>query len=185
MVPKGTPVPRSLTLRPPSWKRNAGVHPTTSVRGATAPSRRDLGLWSCIVRVQIDAGSFTFEGTFESDRAPETCAWFASLLPFKSSVIHARWSGEAVWIPLGDLESGLSHENHTSHPSRGDLLFYPGGISEAEILFSYGSASFAAKTGALAGNHFLTITSGSEQLADFGNTVLWEGAQHVRFTAVE
>ena len=137
------------------------------------------------MKVKIVAGRFTFEGTFESPNAPETCAWFSSLLPFESSVIHARWSGEAVWIPLGDLESGLPLENHTAHPSRGDLLFYPGGISETEILFTYGSSSFAAKTGALAGSHFITITSGSDQLSDFGNVVLWEGAQQVRFTAVE
>jgi hypothetical protein len=137
------------------------------------------------VKVKIEAGSFTFEGTLERANAPQTCAWFATILPFESSVIHARWSGEAVWVPLGNLESGVAPENHTSHPSRGDLLFYPGGNSETEILFAYGSSSFAAKAGALAGNHFITITSGQAQLSEFGNVVLWEGAQQTRFTAVE
>jgi hypothetical protein len=137
------------------------------------------------VNVNIVAGSFAFQGTFESVDAPRTCEWFESLLPLKTRVIHARWSGEAVWIPLGDLDSGLPLENHTAHPSRGDLLFFPGGISETEILFAYGSASFAAKTGALAGSHFMTITSGRRQLSDFGNVVLWEGAQHIEFTAME
>ena len=67
------------------------------------------------------------------------------------------------------------------HPSRGDLLFYPGGLSETEILFAYGSASFAANTGDLAGNHFLTVVSGRDRLIEFGNHVLWQGAQEIEF----
>lgn len=63
-------------------------------------------------------------------------------------------------MPLGDLESGLTPENHTAYPSRGDILFYPGGVSEAEVLFAYGNAAFASTAGQLAGNHFLTVTSG-------------------------
>lgn len=135
-------------------------------------------------RISISAGDFTFQGEFESDDAPETCAWFAENLPFVSQVIHARWSGEAVWVPLGDLVSGLSQENHTTHPSRGDILFYPGGISETEILIVYGSASFASKMGSLAGNHFLTITEGRERLSEFGEYVLWRGAQDITFSAI-
>ncbi len=135
-------------------------------------------------RVSITVGEFTFEGVFESDDAPETCAWFVRNLPFTGKIIHARWSGEAAWIPLGDLASGLGYENHTTHPSRGDILFYPGGISETEILIVYGSASFASKMGALAGNHFITITEGREQLAEFGEYVLWDGAQDIRFSSI-
>ena len=136
-------------------------------------------------RVRITAGPYVFEGEFESQDAPETCAWFQAQLPFRSKVIHARWSGEAVWVPLGELESGLGHENHTVHPSRGDLLFYPGGISETELLFVYGSASFASKMGDLAGNHFITIVTGREQLSEFGNHMLWQGAQDIEFTALD
>lgn len=134
--------------------------------------------------LEIAAGPFVFEGALESEHAPQTCAWFQDQLPFKSRVIHARWSGEAVWIPLGNLESGVAFENPTVHPSRGDLLFYPGGYSETEILFAYGSSSFASKMGDLAGNHFITIVSGRERLAEFGDFVLWQGAQDVEFTSV-
>lgn len=135
-------------------------------------------------RVSISAGDFTFEGIFEFDDAPETCAWFRGRLPFVSKVIHARWSGEAVWVPLGDLVSGLGQENHTAHPSRGDILFYPGGVSETEILIVYGSASFASRMGPLAGNHFITITDGRGRLAEFGEHVLWHGAQPIRFSSI-
>ena len=135
-------------------------------------------------RVSITAGEFTFEGMFESDDAPETCAWFAENLPVVSKVIHARWSGEAVWVPLGDLVSGLTQENHTAHPSRGDILFYPGGISETEILIVYGSASFASKMGTLAGNHFITITEGRERLPEFGEHILWHGALDIVFSSI-
>ncbi len=135
--------------------------------------------------IGISAGAFEFEARLESHDAPVTCAWFERHLPFTSRVVHARWSGEAVWVPLGDLESGLPFENHTAHPSRGDVLFHPGGISETEILVVYGSASFASKVGPLAGNHFLTIVAGNDDLADFGQFVLWQGALDIVFSTLD
>ena len=131
--------------------------------------------------VLIEAGPYVFEAKLEETRAPKTCDFFLELLPFKNRVIHSRWSGEAVWIPLGDFETGLEFENHTSHPSRGDILLYPGGYSETEILFVYGSACFASKMGQLAGNHLLTVCEGHANLEEFGKLVLWQGAQAIEF----
>ncbi len=132
-------------------------------------------------RLRISSGNFSFDGLLELAEAPQTCAWFQGQLPFRTKVIHARWSGEAVWMPLGDLHSGLGPENHTIHPSRGDILFYPGGISEAEILLAYGSSTFASRSGPLPGNHFITLVTGHERLTEFGNHVLWNGAQEIEF----
>jgi len=132
-------------------------------------------------RVKITAGPFVFLARMQTAKAPATCAMFARLLPFRNRVIHSRWSGEAVWIPLGEMATGLAFENHTSNGSRGDLLFYPGGFSETEILFVYGSSRFASKMGQLAGNHFLTVEQGGEHLEAFGKLVLWEGAQDIMF----
>ena len=134
--------------------------------------------------LRITAGPYAFTAQMEESDAPQTCAAFAKLLPYHQKLIHARWSGEACWIPLGDFQLGVGYENHTSHPSRGDILFYPGGISETEILFPYGSARFASKVGQLAGNHFLTIVDGREHLAALGRLVLWEGAQDIEFEAL-
>ena len=132
--------------------------------------------------LRITAGPYIFTARTE-DAAPLTCAAFLKLLPFRQKVIQARWSGESAWVPLGDFKMIDQYENHTSYPSRGDLLFYPGGISETEILFPYGSTAFGSKMGLLAGNHFLTIEDGREHLADFGRMVLWEGAQDISFEA--
>jgi hypothetical protein len=131
--------------------------------------------------LQIKTGPYTFKAKLEQEKAPKTCQRFIELLPFANKVIHSRWSGEAVWIPLGDFDMGLGFENHTSHPSRGDILLYPGGFSETEILFAYGSACFASKMGQLAGNHFLTVIEGQENLEAFGKLVLWQGAQDILF----
>ena len=135
-------------------------------------------------RLRVTAGPYTFITRLEREAAPSTCAVFEELLPFRERVIHSRWSGEAVWIPLGDMQTGLEFENHTCHPSRGDFLLYPGGFSETEILFTYGSASFASKMGALAGNHFLTVEEGGENLEALGKLVLWQGAQDIVFEAM-
>ncbi len=53
----------------------------------------------------ISLGSHRFAARFETAAAPATCAAFRRLLPFVSQVIHVRWSGEAIWAPLGDLPS--------------------------------------------------------------------------------
>ena len=132
--------------------------------------------------LRITAGTFEFGADWVA-AAPKTRAAFESMLPFRNKIIHVRWSGESAWIPLGDLETHLAFENHTSHPAPGEILLYPGGFSETEILFPYGGTLFASKMGQLAGNHFLTITSGNEQLRELGRTVLWEGALDVMFDA--
>jgi len=134
--------------------------------------------------IRITAGSFAFGARFETQAAPKTCARFQALLPFRQKIIHVRWSGEACWIPLGDLDLGLGFENHTSYPAPGDILLYPGGISETEILLAYGSVAFASKVGALAGNHFLTVTEGRERLRTLGEHVLWHGALEILFESV-
>ena len=134
--------------------------------------------------LRITVGPFIYTARMEEADAPATCAAFAKLLPYRQKLIHARWSGEACWIPLGDFKLEVGYENHTSHPAPGELLFYPGGYSETEILFPYGAASFASKVGPLAGNHFLTIVDGREQLRAMGRSVLWEGAQDIVFEAI-
>ncbi|MGI4765323.1 MAG: DUF3830 family protein [Janthinobacterium lividum] len=134
-----------------------------------------------MTELKITAGPFTFGATLEEALAPKTCASFLSRLPFESQVVHVRWSGEGVWIPLGDMDFSVGYENHTSYPAPGQIILYPGGISETEILLAYGGVQFACKMGQLAGNHFITITSGQENLAALGKMALWQGAQKIVF----
>jgi hypothetical protein len=61
----------------------------------------------------------------------------------------------------------------------GQIIVYPGGYSEAEILVAYGGVAFSSKLGQLAGNHFATIVEGAEQLREMGRRVLWLGAQEI------
>lgn len=137
-----------------------------------------------MAQVRITIGSYVFLAQVEASAAPQTWVAFRPLLPYRQKLIHARWSGEACWIPLGDFKLDVGFENHTSHPAPGEILFYPGGYSETEILFPYGATCFASKLGQLAGNHFLTITQGREQLRAVGHKVLWEGVQDILFEEV-
>jgi hypothetical protein len=133
--------------------------------------------------LEIAAGPLRFRARLEEELAPETCAAVRALLPLDGTIMQARWSGESAWVPLGDLETGVGPENASSYPAAGELLLYPGGLSETEILFPYGATCFASKMGQLAGNHFATIVDGRDGLAELGRLVVWEGAQDIRFAA--
>lgn len=133
-------------------------------------------------RVAITAGGLEFAARLEREAAPRTCELFAGMLPLRRKLLQARWSGRAAWIPMGyERLLDLPPENATSIPLPGQILLYPGGVSEVEILFPYGSTSFASVAGPLAGNHFLTVVDGHDQLAELGERVLWQGAQDVTF----
>ncbi|MGX5735783.1 DUF3830 family protein [Bosea thiooxidans] len=129
----------------------------------------------------VTAGPYRFDAKLELEAAPKTCAAFLAHLPFISRIVHVRWSGEGVWMPLGDLDFGVGYENNTSYPAPGQIILYPGGVSETEILLAYGAVQFASKAGQLSGNHFLTLTSGLENLYTLGRKTLYEGAQDIRF----
>ena len=138
---------------------------------------------SSLLNIKITVGGdLHFVARLEQEAAPKTCAAFLRLLPYREKIIQTRWSGEAAWIPLGDFKLGVEFENHTSHPAPGQILVYPGGFSEMEILFPYGATMFSSKVGQLAGNHFATVVEGNAQLAEIGRLTLWEGAQDFSIT---
>lgn len=139
-----------------------------------------------MTKVMLTCGDYQFFARLEEEKAPRTCAIFKKMLPIEDRLIHVRWSGEGMWIPIGDTRwEGLDFENHTSYPSKGELLIYPGGISEMEMILAYGGVSFASKVGQLAGNHVLTITEGLDQLYELGRKTLYEGAQNIRIELAE
>ncbi|MEM7239182.1 MAG: DUF3830 family protein [Pseudomonadota bacterium] len=131
--------------------------------------------------ISVTIGDSRFHARLEHAAAPKTCEAFLGALPFVSRIVHVRWSGEAVWMPLGDLDFGVGFEDATSHPAPGQVILYPGGVSETEILIAYGPVAFASKAGQLAGNPFLTITERLDRLAEIGRATLWNGAHDIRF----
>jgi hypothetical protein len=132
--------------------------------------------------LRITVGGRELTARLEEEKAPKTVEAVRGLLPLEGKLLQARWSGEAAWVPLGwELDLELGPENATSYPAAGELLLYPGDLSEVEILFPYGATCFASKMGQLAGNHFATIEDGRGQLAEIGFAVLEDGAQAIRF----
>lgn len=136
-----------------------------------------------VLTVQIGPQSFT--ARLETERAPRTAAAFLARLPFEGKLVQARWSGESGWVPLGDYDLGVDYENATSHPAPGQVLWHPPGLSEAELLVPYGSTSFSSRVGQLAGNHFLTIADDGERLAEVGRSLMYQGAQVIRFALAD
>lgn len=131
-------------------------------------------------QIRVTIGHLILTGTLEEERAPVTCAAFIALLPLRAKLLQARWSGQSAYVPLEDLHIRLAPENEMHHPSPGQLLFYPDGLSPTEILVPYGVTAFACKSGPLSGNHFLTIAD-NDGLREMGRRVVWEGAQDITF----
>ena len=130
----------------------------------------------------IEIGGRRFGAVFEDGKSPKTCAAFRQKMPFAGKIVHVRWSGEAVWIPLGDMDFNVGYEDAVSYPAPGQILLHPKGKSETEIIIAYGCVHFASKAGVLAGNHFMTITDNLAQLREVGTATLWKGAQDIKFT---
>ena len=132
--------------------------------------------------LRIAVAGFELAARWEEQRSPRTVSFVQTMLPYESELIQARWSGQSAWIPMGDFDVGdLGPEDPTSYPAPGQLLLYPGGVSEVEILFPYGDTCFASKAGQLAGNVFATVVEGTEHLQEIGERVLRQGAQPIRF----
>jgi hypothetical protein len=131
--------------------------------------------------VLVRVGPHLLQARLELETAPKTCAAFTALLPLTLNLIHARWSGECGWAPLGDTGLRVAPENATRYPGPGQVLVYTGEISEPEILLPYGAAAFASKAGPLAGNHVMTIVDGRDVLAQIGVALLWRGSLPISF----
>ncbi len=126
--------------------------------------------------VALTIGPYRFSGRLEIEAAPRSCAALMALLPLERSLLHARWSGECGWAPLGPVPFGLPAENALHRPTPGQILLYAGEISEPELLVPYGVAGFACKDGPLEGNHVITLETGVESLPAIGQDLLWRGA---------
>ena len=131
--------------------------------------------------MQVEIAGHIFDAVFETALSPKTCQSFQKHMPFTSQVVHVRWSGEAMWIPLGTRDFEVAYEEATTFPTPGQILLFPQGKSETEILIAYGSCRFASKAGTLAGNHFATITSDLDKLRAIGISTMWEGAKPIEF----
>ena len=132
--------------------------------------------------MNIEIDGYKFDAVFEEINSPKTCEVFRKVIPFAAQVVHVRWSGEGMWIPLGEMDFAVKLEDATSYPTPGQVLLYPKGKSETEILIAYGCVHFASKAGTLAGNHFATITSDLEKLKEIGVSTLWEGSKNIIFS---
>lgn len=128
----------------------------------------------------LKIGTERFRARLRRELAPRSCECLLSLLPYSGNVIHARWSGEALWSPLsGTLppELRLPPENARHQPAPGEVLLFAGQRSEPELLIVYGRSRFASAAGALEGNPVLSIEDGLERVAQLGREVLWNGAK--------
>lgn len=122
------------------------------------------------------AGPFEFAGTLERQSAPVAAAWLSEQFPLNGALQHARWSGEAAWLPLSGAPQ-LLPENATAYPHPGQILLYAGAMSQAELLIPYGACAFACKAGTLAGSPVISLDGPLDDLRALGELLMTKGRQ--------
>lgn len=127
-------------------------------------------------RVLLTAGPYKFSGTLELETAPIAVAWLVDQFPLKGTVQHAKWSGEAAWVPLSGTPP-IAPENATVHPRPGQILLYAGMLSQPELLLPYGACAFASKAGSLAGSPVIALDGPVEDLRALGGLLISKGVQ--------
>lgn len=135
------------------------------------------------LHASLTLGTARFRARLETGLAPQSCRALLALLPYQGTVLHARWSGEAAWSPLGDrwpAQAALPEEQATAEPPPGQLLLYAGPRSEPELLIPYGATRFACRAGGLRGNPVLTVFEQLDELARAGRGLLESGAAILR-----
>lgn len=126
--------------------------------------------------VELSLGAATFTARFCDDLSPQVCAEMCRRLPLVGRALHSRWSGEAVWLPLGFVFPAMHSQHATSYPAPGDVLIAGPGASEAELLIAYGPCRFASRAGQLAGAPFLSIRENLDLLVQVGREMLENGS---------
>jgi Protein of unknown function (DUF3830) len=137
--------------------------------------------------LRISIGGRLFAARLQRNLAPLSCRRLTQMLPLCGQAIHARWSGEAIWLPLGTnwpAGSILEPESATGRPEPGEVLLFAGPSSEPELLIAYGATRFACKAGPLEGNRVLLIQDDLSQLAECGREILQRGAMELRIDII-
>lgn len=166
------------TLNPSNTIISGRDYPSLS---AVATSCRSMLMKT--TALDLELGTVRFSATLRCDLAPRSCEQLMKMLPYQGAVIHARWSGEALWCPLAAVWPAALHlpqEHATCEPNAGKVLLYAGDLSEPELLIPYGTTRFSSKAGILEGNPVLTIDDPLSALPELGRGVLWKGAMQLR-----
>ena len=147
--------PRSSSSASERAGRDARLRRDALRRARSPPSRRTSRPWPAD-RIAAACSRSPQEGSrspLASRRATRRRRSPRSVASSRSSRGSSTSAGRARpgWIPFGDLDLGLGPENATCYPHPGEIVLYPGGVSETEILLAYGYVNFASKAGQLAG----------------------------------
>jgi len=78
------------------------------------------------IKITILRENASVVASLDEKMAPVATKLFVDKLPIRSQLFHARWCGNEVWTPLGNLGEYKS-ENQTIFPAIGELLIVPAG----------------------------------------------------------
>ena len=129
------------------------------------------------------AGDFRFAARLEEEAAPATVAAFRRLLPLdEPGDPRAAGAARRAGSRSATSTSASAPRTRRATPRPASCCSTRAASARPRSCSRTARPAFASKAGALAGNHFATVTEGVEHLAELGRKALWEGAQPLRIT---
>lgn len=130
-------------------------------------------------RITTDSG-ITIRFAYYKD-APATAAAFAALLPFTRTFMHARTSGEEIWIADAP-ELNVIQENASVFTMAGEVVYGPATATRAKTRNCMG-IYYGEGRGLDSCNIFAMVYDEDRLLlADLGMSIWKEGFKQLRFS---
>lgn len=126
------------------------------------------------VTVEIDGIRLTL--ALAADAAPATTSALMAMLPLRSELIHAMWSGP-VCLTTGVRLGDLPLENAVSFLGLGDVVYHP---THHEIGFAYDATQFREPIGSVYVTAIGRLEGDLAALANFGRRLQRTGARPIK-----
>ena len=134
-------------------------------------------------RVAFEVEGVRAEAELEEDLSPRATAAFWDALPLKTTLMHAKWSGETCFFRPGPGLAGITElENPVTSIYPGTLVMRPRGT---EALMAYGIGEYRWGIGTDYTTRLARLIDNKTAFLDKLSEVHFDGEKEISITRVE
>ena len=130
------------------------------------------------IKITIVRGNVSVVANLDDKAAPALVKTLVEKLPIKSQLFHARWCGNEIWAPIGEVNN-YQGENLTIFPAIGEILIVPAGKDKCNLGIWYGKGWCFGPEGYIPGSIVGKIETDITEFAKAANDVLLQGVDEI------